>query len=322
MQGIARVLFLGDVVKDEDKAFFAVNLYRVGRHEAGHARTVELACHQVQFVHPAIARKGFQQARALVLGGPDVEFCRGAAHHVFARPPQQLAERGVDFDVAPIGHARDACRVGQRLVDGVVLGLGGAQGLLGGAAGGHVQAHADHAQGLAVGAVLGHAAAREHPAPLAVFVAHPQFGFVGVDFTVHGLAQGVGQAGGVIGVAQAGPVGGAFFRGYLEEPELGIEVAVERELAVAHVPLPLATARGADGTDQLLLALAQGLVFCLQGVEGAHAHQRPQQGAQQCQDGGAGQHQLQICHIHPFCFLLACSIRPYGWPARCPTNPD
>ncbi|MNV30245.1 hypothetical protein D3C71_1215080 [compost metagenome] len=248
-------------MENEHKTVFAIHKHGACRHQSRDASALALR-NQRQAVHLAVAAEGLHQPLAFLLRGPDVQLGRCAADHLLARAPQHLAECGVHVDVAAVRDARDACGVGQRLVEGRVLGLGRAQRIFCRAVGGDVHVHADEAGRPVLGVARGHRAARHEPVPTALGVHHPEFGFVAVFQPVHGPRQPGRIALGILRVAPGIPalpqvwrlqVGGGDAEGF-------IEAAVASELALHHIPLPVPATHGVEHQAQPALLLCEGLL--------------------------------------------------------------
>ena len=262
---VAGALGFGHVVEYENKAVFAIHKHGACRHQPRDAHAVALR-HQRQAVHLAVALEGFDEPLALLLGGPDLQLGRGAPDHLLARAAQHLAKGRVHVHIAAVRDARDARRVGQRLVEGGVLGFGRAQCVLGRAVGGDVHVHADHRRGAALCVAARHGAARHQPAPAAFRVPHAELGLVAFLQPVHGtrqlggIALGVGRvAPGIPACPQVGRVGIG-----LGDAVGLIKVAVAAEAALQHIPLPVPATQRVEGQAQLLLALCQRAVGLLQ----------------------------------------------------------
>ena len=236
---VALALRFGHVVKNKNKAVFAVDKHGACRHEPW-KRHPFAPGQQRQTVHLAIAQEGLDQALAFVFGGPDRKVGGGAAHHGIEREAHHLAKRRVHVDIAAVGNARDTRRVGQGLVERGVFGLGRAQRVFDLAVGGDVHIHADQCGGAALGIAPRHGATRHHPAPLARRVHHAALGFVAFFIAVHGPGQPRGVALGVQGVApgvpalpQVGRVGIG-----VAQTESFVKLALAVVCASGNVPLP------------------------------------------------------------------------------------
>ena len=116
-QFITDAQFLAGVVEDEHHAVFITNAHRLGRHLAGDEFAIAL-CVQRKVQHLAFALQRGHQLAAFLVGGPDAEFGGRTPQDLLARHAQQLAKRWVDLQVHAVGHAGNARRVRQRIVDG------------------------------------------------------------------------------------------------------------------------------------------------------------------------------------------------------------
>ena len=128
-------LFLGGVMEHENQARFAVDLDRTRRHVPRYFACRAKRNHR-QVVYLAIALQRFDQAHSLLRAGPDTQFGRRMANDFVTRELEHAAKRRVDLQVLAIGYAGDACRVGEGMVDGAHLLLGGLQRIGDGGVGG------------------------------------------------------------------------------------------------------------------------------------------------------------------------------------------
>ena len=154
-QLVACALLLGHVVKDKDQAVLAVELQRLGRHQARH-QPIATARHQRQTGDMAIALQCLKQALAFVRGCPNAHLRRSPAQPGIARAPEQRAEGSIDVNVASVRLPGNSRGIGQHLVDGRGLGLRCAQDFLVRALLRHVLRHARKAQGAACSVALHH----------------------------------------------------------------------------------------------------------------------------------------------------------------------
>lgn len=203
-QFIAHTALLRHVVEHEDQAVLALNARHPSRHEARHFGAVAQRRHW-QAADLALVAQRLGEAGALLRVAPHAQFHGRTPQNLVARLAQQPLERRVHVQVAPVGQAGDARGVGQRLVDGGVFGFGHAQRVAHLVVLGDVQVNAGHAQHASGGVALHRVPARDHPAPVALVIAHARLCMEALFQSVLHALQVRAQALAVVGVAPGVP---------------------------------------------------------------------------------------------------------------------